>query len=127
MPDFSKARVGDTCFHIQWGTCVINKVGKLMISFTQAAYPNIYSHCWFDGTIDKEDILPTVYHSRPEISDPPPPKRMVKKTVWQNWYRSMFDLWSADAYPTESDAIEAVVDKERYIGTFPTEIEYEEE
>jgi hypothetical protein len=67
MPDFSKAKIGDKCFHLRWGECEITKIDKNKIKLNLD-----YGWIYMDGRKYPEDAVPICYHSRPEISDPPP-------------------------------------------------------
>ena len=88
MPDFSKARVGDRVYDIRHGE------GVIVIVDDHCAYPIV---CRFgesrreasftlSGLSKSTDATPTLYWSKPEISDPPPPKRKVKRQIWLNVY-----------------------------------------
>jgi hypothetical protein len=132
MPDFRKSRAGDRCYHLRWGECLITKVDAERV-YIRSLPPNgnitgIFSTT---GRAYDDDENPVLYHSRPEITDPPPPKRLVKKTVWQNWYHSSYD--KRKFYPgtavgeRKEEVTPQSTETVRFIGTFGTEIEYEED
>jgi hypothetical protein len=124
MPDFSKARVGDKCYHLRWGECTIQYVScdknQEMVRVNGRWFT-------FKGFETEEDLLPMLYHSRPVISDPPPPKRRVKKTMWGNFYPSLepTQLSTGLLYSTEAEAKENA--GQYSFGIFSTTLEYEEE
>jgi hypothetical protein len=128
MPDFSKSRIGDKCFHLKFGDCVITRVGGKSVHYCQIDKDELCSTAWFDGRNNKDDVLPILYHSRPEITDPPPPKRVVKKTVWACYHIGKNgNIISSNPYDTKQEAADVPAINATFIGTFPTEIEYEEE
>jgi hypothetical protein len=127
MPDFSKARIGDKCYQLKWGECEITNIssdGKMVKVKGGRAIGWIY----IDGREWEDDANPLLYHSRPTISDPPPPKRMVKKTVWQNWHHCGNDIYpTGPIYHNLEEAETCANLISRYIGTYSTTLEYEEE
>lgn len=92
MPDFSKARVGDRVYSMKhgWGTIVAikNNVDH-PIKVHLDDEDRVPVSCTFEGKHYSMDESPTFFWSKPEISDPPAPKRMVKRKVegWVNLYR----------------------------------------
>jgi hypothetical protein len=84
--DFTKSRVGDRAWHIRFGKGEIVRIDENIGIWFQ---PNIPGYCqWigFDGRIDKDDLLPSLYHDEIKFEIPLPPKRMVKKTI-RVWVR----------------------------------------
>jgi hypothetical protein len=130
MPDFSKSKVGDKCFHHTQGEVIIDEVREDCVRVVIGHVTTEFFT--FTGRVEETDELPTLYHSRPEITDPSPPKRLVKKTLWQNWYHRILDnddrTWTGGGIWNDKTIGERIANGDKwYIGTFSTEIEYEEE
>jgi hypothetical protein len=125
MPNFSKARVGDKCYHLMLGDCEIVCIGEDQIK-VQSDSPLRTGWYYKNGNAFLPDETPTIYHSKPEISDPPPPKRMVKKTVWGNFYERFASgcFAAGNLYFTKEEAINMATSK--VLGQFCVELEYEE-
>jgi hypothetical protein len=84
MPDFSKARKGDPCFSIYGNEPDENGHNEIILGInlledmvsTRGGHP-----ARVDGHSLAGSIMPILFHSKPTWTDPPPPKRMVKKYV----------------------------------------------
>lgn len=92
MPDFSKAHIGDSVYEIRYGYGKITNIKpgddySIVCYFEEAQEQETYT---IDGRIWDWHIGPVLFHAKPEISDPPPPKRMVKKSGWLNIYPPHF-------------------------------------
>ena len=130
MADFKNARVGDKCYHLQFGEMIITRIGYDTID----AVPTNEHHgitCvvfYTDGRYNSDDESPLVYHSKPAFCEPPPPKRKVKKTFWINWYeKKSGEIIALGYYHDEETAVgSCIFSSFKYLGAFPTEIEYEE-
>lgn len=115
MPDFSKSRMSDPCFHLGLGECYVSHISHASIiseeyiRVTKVEDDSLFDFIYFDGRKSRGDVFPMLYHSKPEISDPPPPKRMVKKTIerWMNVYEE----GHAYVHETEREA-----DRDRALG-----------
>ena len=120
MPDFSKARLGDRVFDILEGDGEIIFIGE---DFIQAKFNNgALGSYGFDGKYDPKEVLSSLYWSKPEISDPPPPKRMKKVVGWVNIYKYPKEYRSSEKiYGCESDATTSAA-----VATVPIEFEVEE-
>ena len=113
MPDFSNARVGDRVYDIRFGEGKITSVNKSGRNFTitcsfpaTASFPAIDEYYDRNGKWDYRHIGPVLFHAKPEISDPPPPKRKVKRQAWLNIYPANNRL-SAFSGSTEGSKLSA--------------------
>lgn len=113
MPDFRNARVGDRVFW--WsndpaGPDQNEQTNAVIISINYtSSYPiriktdsKNKSPCFnYEGRYSAGDAHPTLFWSRPEMSDPPPPKRKMK--VWVNIYYTKSEgvYPGAIAYPSK--------------------------
>lgn len=82
MADFSRARVGDKCWSIQLGECEIRSITQ---NYEYAIVVGCAGDCreyTLNGRFCKNDAAPSLFHSKPEFTDPPPAKRMKKVKGW---------------------------------------------
>lgn len=130
MPDFSKIQVGDTVYSMihGYGEVVYIKNNYFDVQFEHKQH--VYNHQGQWTEIDTKDTRPVLFWDKPQFEDPPPPKRKVKKTFWQNWYRDEAQIWAGVVLHKSYEDGKKFNDKDMigdaYIGTFPTEIEWEE-
>jgi len=120
-PDFSTARVGDRVWDLFRGEW-------RQIVFAEPAHA-----LWIDGLVQlcdgKQNGVQRFYWSPPTITGGcEPPKRMVKKTVWQNLYHygACSVRLGERRYESESTALSNVSNKDEYLGVVKREIEVEE-
>jgi hypothetical protein len=92
------------------------------VDFPAKASTVVYT---LEGKLDSTHAKADLFHNETTEDDPPPAKRKVKKTVWQNWYLRRGMLWAGGAHESKIKAIEGH-GVNGYIGTFPTELEWEE-
>ena len=128
MPDFSKARVGDVVYDIRYGHGKITHINpgddySIVCYFHEAQEKETYT---IDGRTHDWHIGPVLFHAKPEISDPPPPKRKMKRQAWLNIYpaNSMPPIIICN-HETKEQA-DALANNER-IACIPIEWEEEEE
>ena len=131
MPDFSKAEVGDRVFGIQGGPVDENgHNGTIMkiVATEDDFFPievvfsnNEYETYTKRGERDKTDGYPSLFWSKPDFNDPPAPKRMVKKEVWMNMYKSV-----CYGYYSETQA-NGLIDKDTVVLQTKVEIEVPED
>lgn len=127
MPDFSKARVGDRVYDIRFGEGKITSVDKSGRNFTiTCSFPgtDVYEIYDRNGKWDYRHIGPVLFHAKPEISDPPPPKRKVKRQVWLNVYLNVHGSVYIYSYETKEKADDCA-NRDR-IACVPVEWEVEE-
>lgn len=70
MPDFSKSRPGDPCWSIEAGDTYIKRVDLTSGYPIQTEVGYVYT---MDGKRLPDNVAPSLFHSRPEWTDPPPP------------------------------------------------------
>lgn len=128
MPDFSKARVGDRVYDIRHGEGKITSVNNSGSNFPIAChFPETDEHETYDldGKLVKWHIGPVLFHAKPEISDPPPPKRMIKRKAWLNINKLSKTDTAVYTHGTKEDADRYA---RRYrVACIPIEWEEEEE
>ena len=111
-------------FDLEFGDGIIDSVNVGMVTATvgkmrQFIYNSNGAKWPTDG---RPDVRPTLYWSKPEISDPPPPKRMKKIIGWVNIYKYPKEYRSSEKiYGCESDATTSAA-----VATVPIEFEVEE-
>jgi hypothetical protein len=85
MPNFSNAKIGDKVYSLLHGEAFIVSIDKTTYTrpYLNAQIPTGYTFSFYeDGRAHSLD--PCVFWSKPEISDPPPPKRKIVKSV-EKW------------------------------------------
>jgi hypothetical protein len=82
MPNFSNARVGDKVYSLEWGECEIIKIKDDSYPIVVGVDGEVVETYTIKGFRLENHTLPSLFWSKPAISDPPPPRRMVKKTLW---------------------------------------------
>lgn len=89
MKTFEKAQIGDKVYSLVHGQCIIiDKDNQgLLVEATSSKYKYTYSLC---GRYLSSE-LQLLYWSKPEISNPPAPKRLVEKvkTRYCNIYKNI--------------------------------------
>jgi hypothetical protein len=105
--DFSSVKVGDKLWSVQLGECdvVVVKAGTWNSIVCRNGEGNSEPYHQ-DGRYWSEDAAPSLYWSRPEITAPPKPKRMVRKEVeaWVNVYDGMHIVDSSMMFKTRDAA-----------------------
>lgn len=87
MADFSKARVGDKVYDLEFAEGRITSIGPDEVGVELTSLRVFYYD--FSGAKKRQGYCqPTLYWSKPEISDPLPPKRTKKVRGW-------LPIWSA--------------------------------
>jgi hypothetical protein len=93
MPDFSNAKVGDRVYSLLhgWGTIKEIRDPPTTTLFVLFDTPHLYRAFsqWGGQLEDLESCSadPILYWDKPEISDPPPPKKKVKKVGYAIVYK----------------------------------------
>ena len=123
MPDFYKARVGDTGWSFHLGDFEITKILDVGFRASSATCSHNTETYDFDGRWRKADRFPTAFHSKPEWTDPPPPKRM-KKIVLRRWIGIRWANEFLDIYRTYTLSNEPE-DKCRFLGGNWFDLEFE--
>lgn len=77
MPDFSKSKVGDSAWTKAFGNGIITSVYSASVTIKQVLGTYVVS-VLHNGKVTEHDQMPSAWHAKPEISDPPPAKRRVK-------------------------------------------------
>ena len=80
MANFKNAKVGDEVYSLRFGQgniCIVDDSAYPI----KTAWNSLAKSYTFDGKLNIDDVIPDLYHSKPEIIEA---KRMVKKS---------FDLW----------------------------------
>jgi hypothetical protein len=126
MPDFSKAHVGDSVYDIRYGHGKITHINpgddySIVCYFKEVQEQETYT---IDGRTHDWHIGPVLFHAKPEISDPPPPKRMIKRKAWLNINKLSKTDTAVYTHGTKEQADAAAV-KSR-IACIPIEWEEEE-
>jgi len=105
---FEKAKVGDKCWSIQLGDCVIidtrqSLVYPIQVRNTTGNKVHSYTTTGHDLC---NDIAPSLFWSKPVFEMPPQPKRMVKKVLhgWVNIYPNDIVKFTHCIYATKENA-----------------------
>jgi hypothetical protein len=81
MKKFEKAQVRDKVYSLIHGEGIITFIASsgmiLLVQFNNGHNVDYYS----DGRYLSNDVEPTLFWNKPTLSNDPPPKRMIKKTV----------------------------------------------
>lgn len=132
MPSFEKARVGDRVFSGTGGVCDAKGQNATIVSIDpQHHYPISVEYdrgsrdvfTFAGGIYTRQVAMPSLFWSKPEWTDPPPPKRRVKKTLWLNYYGSD----CIRVYTNESEADRKADRNDPSFQRIVAEVEVEEE
>lgn len=85
MSDFSKARVGDKVYSLLNGLGTVVSVNGGVKYPIQVEFVSVTHAYTFDGLLTKDHVTPDLYWSKPEIIEPPAPKRM-KTVETERWF-----------------------------------------
>jgi len=99
MPNFSKARVGDRVFCAFGPDVKIGETNATILEIDRKDYPigiqtdrGDYYQFTNDGLYFTGSSMPSLFWSKPEYTDPPMPKRKVKKWV-AGFYHIEGTIW----------------------------------
>lgn len=128
LSDFSKAKVGNTCFDIEIGEAKIFAMGLGQYQYmTIQNEKGIMAFRTIHGKKFHDDALSTTYWKKPEFEVPEMPKRMIKLKKWIGVYKQSNEeiIYSTShfMYETEEDAKRYCAGTDKHI---PIEFEVEE-
>jgi len=107
---FEDARVGDKCWSIQLGDCVITRVESLKKTFpiyVETLNGNLLTETYtLEGFVSTKNVFPSLFWSKPVFEVPQKPKRMVKKVLhgWVNIYPNDIVKFTHCIYATKENA-----------------------
>jgi len=114
---FENARVGDKCWSIQLGDCVIidtrqSLVYPIQVRNTTGTKVHSYTTTGHDLCTDH---FPSLFWSKPVFEMPPQPKRVVKKVLhgWVNIYLSdtincIYCIYATKAAATQAAGLDVI-------------------